>query len=85
MEHEPDEPGDAEVEDDLDGRGDVDEHLATHLVHRMLGDRPQNAQSQRGQREEDAEDFEDPSGGRSPPVRLGLLSSLLGNGHGRRV
>jgi hypothetical protein len=59
MEHEPDKSGDAEVEDDLDGSSDVDEHLATHLVHRMLGERPQDAQSQRGQSEEDAEGFED--------------------------
>src|SRR3970282_466963 len=59
MEHEPDEAGDAQIEDDLDRGWDVAEHFATHLVHRMFRDGPQDSQPQSSQSEEDTQPFQD--------------------------
>ena len=82
VEHEPDESGDGYVEDDLEGRGDVAEHLTSYFEVRMVGNGPQQPQGQGSQGEEDSEALEDLRCCRASLLRCGLLLPLLGQGHG---
>ena len=85
VESQPEEPGETHVEEQLDGIGDVSEHLTPYFEVRMIRNRSEIAEREGPDSRENPQALEYLGGVRSPGSGPLLFLGLNGQGHGRRV